>query len=170
MSVTGKTSLQHDAASPPLWATVSMALIRWFSLPGSLHTWQWELWWNSSIFISSGQRIFLVIAQEPNQLPFDKPPVGCLVPVSEELLPSGHSSFKAWLEECCTNSYPLLLLSLTARFRKFFHLKMMNLYSWALSPSLHLCPETDRSTLTCTINYKTVCKEVCAFTKCIVWI
>lgn len=147
-----------------------MALIRWFSLPGSLHTWQWELWWNSSIFISSGQRIFLVIAQEPNQLPFDKPPVGCLVPVSEELLPSGHSSFKAWLEECCTNSYPLLLLSLTARFRKFFHLRMMNLYSWALSPSLHLCPETDQSTLTCTINYKTACKEVCTFTKCIVWI
>ena len=42
---------------------------------------------------------------------FGKLPVGCRVPFREEWLPSGHSTIKAWLVECCTDGCPSVRFS-----------------------------------------------------------
>ena len=39
-------------------------------------------------------------------MPFGKLQAGCYVPFPEEWLPSGHSTIKAWLVECCRDGCP----------------------------------------------------------------
>ena len=63
-------------------------------------------------------------------MPFGKLQAGCHDPFTEEWLPSGHSTIKAWLVECCRDSCPSGRLS-------HLHRGTLELYQsdhWVLGP------------------------------------
>ena len=99
---------------PTTWCShhrvwLGVVLMRWCSLPGFLHTCRWEVWLNRSIFVSSDQRILLFIAWESFRCFSVKLPACRHVPFSEEGLPFGHSTIKAWLVECSTEVLLVLI-------------------------------------------------------------
>ena len=93
----------HRMMLPPPCFTVEMILARWWAVPGFLQMWHIVFRPNSSIFISSDQRIlFLMVWQSFTcLLANSKQAVMCL------LLRSGFClAIKAWLVQCCRNGCP----------------------------------------------------------------
>ena len=98
LSVPAAGKHPHSMMLPPLCFTVWI-LARWWAMPGFLQTWCIQAKEFNLCFIrlenlvSHGLRVL--------QVPFGKLQTGCHVPFTREWLPSGHSTIKAWLVECC---------------------------------------------------------------------
>ena len=83
---------------PPPCFTVGM-------VPGFLQMWHLALGPKSWILVSSDQRILFLMFWD-SLVAFWQTPIGLSCAFYWEWLPSGHSTIKAWLVECCRDGWP----------------------------------------------------------------
>ena len=92
-----KTSPQHDAATTMLYHRDGIGQEMsgaWF-LPDMMFGIQ------AKEFSLDFNRSENLVSHSQSESPFGKLQPGCHVPFTEKWLPSGHSTIKAWLVECC---------------------------------------------------------------------